>query len=515
MVIKMELCHFISDHQAKEVVRSMNQLRKLNALCDVELVVDFERFPAHRVLLASCSDYFRAMFTNTMCESARTSVPIKNVSPCVMRIILDYVYAESITINADNVQELLPAASLLQLHSIQQACCEFLERQLDSSNCLGIKAFADTHNCTELSQSAEKFICQNFVEVIKHEEFLNLSKEDLEGLIKRENIAIDGSKVSIFEVCDTYAIRSIVIMLEQSKLESRKTLPRLSLKEYMVIVGGFGLNQQPIDVVEQFESKNNEWSLLPPLPTRRRYVSATQLGGQIYVIGGYDNANRLSSVSVLDCRVMQWKTVANMNVRRGLAGVVSYRDKIYVAGGFDGSSRLSSMEVYDPNLDKWEMMPQMTIGREGSSLVVCADMIYCIGGYDGMTILRSVNRFDPREGRWITVTPLSVGRSGAGVAVVDDMIYVCGGFDGSQHLSGVECYNPRMDMWSSVANMHNARCYSSTAALEKKLYCAAGYDGATLLNSAERFDPLSNKWSPVAAMSTPRCDAGICVYQRY
>ena len=62
----MELCHFISDSQAKEVIRSMNQLRKLNALCDVELVVDYERFPAHRVLLASCSDYFRAMFTNTV-----------------------------------------------------------------------------------------------------------------------------------------------------------------------------------------------------------------------------------------------------------------------------------------------------------------------------------------------------------------------------------------------------------------------------------------------------------------
>ncbi|XP_075255726.1 kelch-like protein 12 [Convolutriloba macropyga] len=197
----MELCHFISDSQAKEVIRSMNQLRKLNALCDVELVVDYERFPAHRVLLASCSDYFRAMFTNTMCESMRTSVPIKNVSPGVMKIILDYVYAEPITVNAENVQELLPAASLLQLHTIQQACCEFLERQLDSSNCLGIKVFADTHNCAELSKSAEKFICQNFVDVMKHDEFLNLSKEDLESLIKRENIAVSYPKYNNF-VCN-------------------------------------------------------------------------------------------------------------------------------------------------------------------------------------------------------------------------------------------------------------------------------------------------------------------------
>lgn len=72
-----------------------------------------------------------------------------------------------VTVEEGNVQTLLPAACLLQLAEIQEACCEFLKRQLDPSNCLGIRAFADTHSCRELLRIADKFTQHNFQEVKK------------------------------------------------------------------------------------------------------------------------------------------------------------------------------------------------------------------------------------------------------------------------------------------------------------------------------------------------------------
>lgn len=71
-----------------------------------------------------------------------------------------------VTVEEGNVQTLLPAACLLQLAEIQEACCEFLKRQLDPSNCLGIRAFADTHSCRELLRIADKFTQHNFQEVM-------------------------------------------------------------------------------------------------------------------------------------------------------------------------------------------------------------------------------------------------------------------------------------------------------------------------------------------------------------
>ena len=46
-----------------------------------------------------------------------------------------------------------------------QVCCDYLKKQLDASNCLGIRAFADTHACRELLRIADKYTYHNFQEV--------------------------------------------------------------------------------------------------------------------------------------------------------------------------------------------------------------------------------------------------------------------------------------------------------------------------------------------------------------
>jgi len=82
-----------------------------------------------------------------------------------MEILVEFFYTASITIEEANVQTLLPAACLLQLQEIQDACCDFLKKQLDPSNCLGIRAFADTHACRNLLKLADKFTQQYFKDV--------------------------------------------------------------------------------------------------------------------------------------------------------------------------------------------------------------------------------------------------------------------------------------------------------------------------------------------------------------
>lgn len=54
----------MTNSHAKSILNAMNALRKSNTLCDVTLRVEHKDFPAHRIVLAACSDYFCAMFTS-------------------------------------------------------------------------------------------------------------------------------------------------------------------------------------------------------------------------------------------------------------------------------------------------------------------------------------------------------------------------------------------------------------------------------------------------------------------
>ena len=77
---------------------------------------------------------------------------------------------------------------------VKRACCDFLESQLDPSNCLGIRDFAETHNCLDLMQAAELFSQKHFSEVVQHEEFMLLSQTEVEKLIKCDEIQVGKLK---------------------------------------------------------------------------------------------------------------------------------------------------------------------------------------------------------------------------------------------------------------------------------------------------------------------------------
>uniref|UniRef100_A0A5F9CV28 Kelch like family member 12 n=1 Tax=Oryctolagus cuniculus TaxID=9986 RepID=A0A5F9CV28_RABIT len=208
----------MTNTHAKSILNSMNALRKSSTLCDVTLRVEQKDFPAHRIVLAACSDYFCAMFTSELSEKGKPYVDIQGLTASTMEILLDFVYTETVHVTVENVQELLPAACLLQLKGVKQACCEFLESQLDPSNCLGIRDFAETHNCVDLMQAAEVFSQKHFPEVVQHEEFILLSQGEVEKLIKCDEIQVD-SEEPVFE--------AVINWVKHAKKEREESLPDL------------------------------------------------------------------------------------------------------------------------------------------------------------------------------------------------------------------------------------------------------------------------------------------------
>lgn len=79
--------------------------------------------------------------------------------------IISFMYTGQIRVAEVTVCQLLPAATMLQVPNVIEACCAFLERQLDPTNAIGISDFAEQHGCIALKQKANQFIERHFTQV--------------------------------------------------------------------------------------------------------------------------------------------------------------------------------------------------------------------------------------------------------------------------------------------------------------------------------------------------------------
>ncbi len=71
-----------------------------------------------------------------------------------------------------------------------EGCAEFLENQLLPTNCLSLKRFAEIHGCTSLKNFAQEYIFEYFDSIVSNEEFLQLSFEEVEELVRLEEIVV-------------------------------------------------------------------------------------------------------------------------------------------------------------------------------------------------------------------------------------------------------------------------------------------------------------------------------------
>ncbi|VVD00479.1 unnamed protein product [Leptidea sinapis] len=105
--------------------------------------------PSHKIVLASCSEYFAAMFTGSLQEAKLSEITLERVDPQALRTLVHYCYTGIIELSEETVEVLLSTATLLQLHVVTSTCCDYLEKQLDPCNCLGIALFAEQQSCCE------------------------------------------------------------------------------------------------------------------------------------------------------------------------------------------------------------------------------------------------------------------------------------------------------------------------------------------------------------------------------
>ena len=117
-LVKMERIEVGYDEFHFNILNNIKRLRKKNDFSDVTLVSDdYIHFPAHKVVLAASSEYFRRILAQN--NQSQPYLCLIGVGSEDLSIILDYVYNGQTSILKNDLQKFLQVAKQLKLDGLE------------------------------------------------------------------------------------------------------------------------------------------------------------------------------------------------------------------------------------------------------------------------------------------------------------------------------------------------------------------------------------------------------------
>jgi len=145
---------------------------------DVEFIVEEERIPAHRVILAARSEYFRALLYGGMAETTQRQIPLE-VPLEAFKVLLRYIYSGTLllsTLDEDSTIDVLGMANQYGFQDLEMAISNYLRQYLALDNVCMILDAARLYNLEELTEVCLMFMDRNAGDLLLHNSFNTLSK---------------------------------------------------------------------------------------------------------------------------------------------------------------------------------------------------------------------------------------------------------------------------------------------------------------------------------------------------
>ncbi|XP_065837929.1 kelch-like protein 20 [Oscarella lobularis] len=425
-----------------------DSFRESDYLCDVTIISkDGQRFPAHRIILASASPFFRVMFKGSFKESNQADVTLSNVDGTVTKMLIEYAYTGKTECPSSSLLFLYEAANYVQFDGLSQMCNDWLKRHVDESSCIGMGIVADRCGNSDLLQLAGRIAAMSISVLAESEDFLLLSAEHLSRILSHDELGVksEDEVLTIFQKWVKHDEESRRAQVET--LSKFVRFPLLDFEESSAVLSD-------LDLISHYHSSSESG--------RRRFG----LDGVLLVAGG---------LQPITDEISDFEIVCNR------------------------------ARVYEPNCDKWTPFPPLALDVYCHKMAISNDVLYALGGntendpnYDSLTNI--VQRYDGERRQWVNdVERMSRRRIDREIVCCDGCIY---GMSISCDEMTCEVLDSEKKVWIPVSSPKKALSGDFILpSLANKVF-AFGYNVQNRFGYT-KYDRFEDRWSKFKSCPRP------------
>lgn len=139
--------------------------------------------------MAAASQYFEVLLGQKFKEGKEEDVTLEGIDGPTLKSIIDFCYTGLIDINEENIDEIILAASSMELLLLEKKCSDFWAKRLRFENWVDIYIKADKYTLTELKSKIFHLICESF-ERVPADDLARVDQFFFRDVLKYEKIQV-------------------------------------------------------------------------------------------------------------------------------------------------------------------------------------------------------------------------------------------------------------------------------------------------------------------------------------
>ncbi|XP_028846804.1 kelch-like protein 9 isoform X2 [Denticeps clupeoides] len=526
---------FSCENHGNAMLQGLDQFRSDETLCDVTLIPgdSSTRFPVHRVIMASASDYFKAMFTGGMREQELKEIKLHGVSSTGLKNIINFIYTSHLDLKLSNLQDTLEAASFLQVMPVLNFCNQLLGSEVTVDNCVEVERIARDMLLEGVQAHVQNFVQENFYDLVQSNCFLELSEATMVHTLSSNSLK-GFSEMELYQAARAWLSHepasrrpAAFALMRHIRFPLMTPTELLQISQEDQNDGNKSFMRTDTACVNLLLEASNYQMLpflQPILQTERTQMRSNAT--HLLVLGG---VMRHQLVVSRELRLYDeeaggiWRALQPMDTPRYQHGVALLGGFLYIVGGqstYDtkGKTAVDSAYRYDPRFDRWLQVASLNEKRTFFHLSTLNGKLYAVGGRNTAGEIGSVECYNLSKNEWTFVSPMSEPHYGHAGTVHGSLMYVSGGITKDTFQKELTCYDPETDTWSRRADMMELRGLHCMCTIGDHLYVMGGnhFRGANDYDdvlSCEFYNPLTDQWTIVAPMPRGQSDVGVTVFK--